>query len=257
MKTEREAALLVVSSDPDLILRRLSALRNAGAYALVPRGAERFRDTYFDTPGGDLGAKRIALRIRDFGAGERALTTLKTPARGAGRVAERGELEVPLTETGARKVLAQLQRLGVRASLPSAREFVKGGERAGGSGALLRASQVRTNRRLLRDVEKNGKRVAELAIDRVSYSLGDTPVRFEEVEIEAKDSGTAGDVERIARALLDEFGRELRPWRASKLAVGKTLEAWSRKGQLAPRLTSKRGLDPAWLPHLARAGARN
>src|SRR5262245_58840554 len=102
---EREAALMIVSADPARTARRIAALRRLGDSALAPRATERFRDTYLDTPGGDLGARRIALRIRDFGGDGPTLTTLKTPGRRAGAVATRGEIEVPLDENGARRGL--------------------------------------------------------------------------------------------------------------------------------------------------------
>jgi len=252
---ERETALVIVSADPDRTVRRLAALRSLGEYALVPRGVERFRDTYLDTPDGELGARRIALRIRDFLGTDRTLTTLKTPGRRFGTVSERGELEVSLDEAGARRVLARLQRLGIRAELPSAREFVHG-EAAGTAAGELRPSQVRGNRRLLREVRRGSARVAEMAIDRVTYEIAGALVRIDEVEIEAKDRGTASDLQRLTRELLARFKDDLRPWQASKLAIGKALEGWKRRGQLSSRLTPRRTVEHAWLPRLARAAQK-
>jgi inorganic triphosphatase YgiF len=248
---ELETSLLVVSRRPGPVLRRLAAIRQIGDYDLVPRATERFRDTYFDTPGGDLGARGIALRIRDFGGEGPARITLKTLGRRVGTVTAREEIEVRSSEAGARRILARLRRLGIRAPLPSPREFVRGRDRS-----RLRPSQIRTNRRQVRDVMREGRRVAELAIDHVVFRFGGSGVRLEEVEIEAKDRGTARDVERLARALLERLGSELRAWSASKLATGMALEAWSRSGQLTPRLTPAKRLGPSWFSRLAKAAAR-
>ena len=59
-----------------------------------------------------------------------------------------------------------------------------------------------------------------------------------------------------APRLLDLFPQDLRPWNTSKLAVGKTPEAWSRKGTLLSSLTPSRSLSPSGILRLARFGAK-
>lgn len=254
---EREAALLVVSRAPDRTIRRLAALRHAGEFELRPRGAETIRDTYLDTPDGRLGAKRIALRTREEGGAR--VVTLKAPGRSRGGVQARSELELPLNLANAGRVLHALKGLGVEGELPSARAFLAG--RWLSSSSLLVPSQVRTTRRLRRDVLRTGapraRRVAELAVDRVVYAFTGARVTLDEIEVEAKDRGTARDVRDLTRELLRLFKGELRPWAHSKLATGKALEDRFRRGRLAPLVTRGRRLDPSAVPALSRALRRD
>ena len=249
---ESEAALLVVSRSPERTIRRLGALRHAGKFELRPRGVETIRDTYLDTPDGRLGAKRIALRTRETERG--TLVTLKATGRARGGVSSRSELELPLNSTNAGRVLRALTRLGIEGEMPSARELVA--RRWLASGSMLVPSQVRTTRRMLRDVFRLGgasrRRVAEMAVDRVLYSFTGARVSLEEVEVEAKDKGTARDVRDFVGALQALFKGELRPWEHSKLATGKALEERHRSGRLASLVTSTRRLKTTGVSALSR-----
>ncbi|TVP57671.1 MAG: CYTH domain-containing protein [Halomonadaceae bacterium] len=83
-----------LSLSPDQVPRLKAAL-------LVLPGAREgatiaMRNTYYDTPAGDLNRRMMALRLRD--AGGTPLQTLKTRGALSGGVATRGEWEWPLTE---------------------------------------------------------------------------------------------------------------------------------------------------------------
>jgi inorganic triphosphatase YgiF len=253
VRAEREAVLLVTSRQSERTARRLAALRRLGSYTLRPRGVVAIVDTYFDTPDGQIGTRHAALRTRR--KGKRLLVTLKAPSSRRGMVQDRSELELPLGIRSAGTVLRRLRRLGVRGFLPSPYELSRLVHGARTDSSPLVPTQRRSTRRLLRDaMRRDGgrdHRVAEISLDRVAYGRG-LGVRLREVEIETKDSGSAGDVEAIARALLRGFPRELRVWKHSKLAVGMALQRLQERGRLDRLLTRRRELRPAAIPRVLR-----
>jgi len=255
VRLERESTLLVVADDPERTLQRIAALRALGGHVLRPRGMERLRDVYLDTPDGRLAARGIALRTRQTGRGAQ-LVTLKGPTAGDPETgAARPELELAAGARATARVREALERMGVR--------------REGGSAApaadLRRALglvevQRRVTRRTVRDVFAPGPRpgppLAELALDRVTYRFGDREARLFEVEIEAlrKDGGAA--VKAVRRALLERFGDALRPWDYSKLATGRALARRNGLGRLAEWLGEGARLKRSAVPRLARSLAR-
>jgi inorganic triphosphatase YgiF len=250
---EHEAVLLVMSGRPERTSRRLAALRRLGSYALRPRGVVAIVDTYYDTPDGKIGSRHAALRTRR--AGGRLLLTLKVPRSRHRMIQDRSELELPLGPRAVNSVLRRLRRLGVRAALPSPSELSRLARRGSAGSASLVPTQRRSTRRLLRDVVAlsggRERRVAELSIDRVVYG-GGLRVRLREVEIEAKDSGTARDIGAIARILMRASRGELRSWDHSKLAVGMAFERLRDRGKLENALTANRDLKPSAVPLLLR-----
>lgn len=118
---------------------------------------------------------------------------------------------MPHTAASVRRVLAALRKVGV-SRCPQA---IPGssGLRLGPSLGLVEV-QERITRRAIRDVyhrtRTRKRRVAELAVDRVTYRVGGHPLELHEVEIEAKAEGGTADVARIVDALRCRFGAALR-----------------------------------------------
>jgi hypothetical protein len=65
------------------------------------------------------------------------------------------------------------------------------------------------------------------------------------VEVEAKTTRGTEAVDTIARALMAQFGTELRKWDYSKLAIGKAIERLLNEGALEDLLEEDGQLTPA------------
>src|SRR5205823_1452131 len=80
----------------------------------------------------------------------------------------------------------------------------------------LQVIQERRTRREARDVvgrsENTTSTLAELAIDRVTYSFQDVKVGFSEVEVEAKSPGGLAIVQAIANTLVSKYQPLLQQW---------------------------------------------
>ena len=112
----------------------------------------------------------------------------------------------------------------------------------------LEVIQERRTRRETRDVvgrsENPTSRLAELAIDNVTYTFQDVKVGFSEVEVEAKSPGGLANVQAIANALVSKYQPLLQQWFHGKfvtgLAIGKLLkidglQSYLVKGNLGPK----------------------
>ncbi len=112
----------------------------------------------------------------------------------------------------------------------------------------LQTIQERRTRREARDVvgrsENPPSTLAELAIDRVTYSFQDVKVGFSEVEVEAKSPRGLTDVQAIANTLVSKYQPLLQQWFHGKfvtgLAIGKLLkidglQSYLVKGNLGPK----------------------
>lgn len=234
-RLEVEATLAVASESPSEVAARIEALGRVGGHPLEWRGREELRDVYLDTPGGELGQRGLALRLRRREAGW--TLTLKGEARPApGGGVERSELEVPWSGEGWRRVLDELRGLGV--APPSGVDPDGASDPAADPGDpvnAVRAAGLRVvqDRRTLRRTARvlpagagGGEPVAHLALDTVRYRPGSgRTVVHREVEVEATERAPEGLPGRIADRLRDRFGDELRPWEHGKLATGAALEA--------------------------------
>jgi len=112
----------------------------------------------------------------------------------------------------------------------------------------LQVIQERRTRREARDVVRQNENpvspLAELAIDRVTYSFQDVKVGFSEVEVEAKSPGAVAIVQAIANTLVSKYQPFLQQWIHGKfvtgLAIGKLLkidgfQSYLVKGNLGPK----------------------
>ncbi|TWB23962.1 inorganic triphosphatase YgiF [Nitrospirillum bahiense] len=80
---------LKLAVDPKHLARLKTAPVLAGPRAVT----KTLRNTYFDTPEGDLAARGVSLRLRHSGA--KVLQTLKGPSAGGGMALARSEWEIP------------------------------------------------------------------------------------------------------------------------------------------------------------------
>ncbi len=112
----------------------------------------------------------------------------------------------------------------------------------------LQVIQERRTRREARDVvgrsEYPTSRLAELAIDKVTYTFQDVTVGFSEVEVEAKSPRGLAIVQAIANTLVSKYQPLLQQWSHGKfvtgLAIGKLLkidglQSYLVKGDLGPK----------------------
>ena len=97
---------------------------------------------------------------------------------------------------------------------------------------------------MVRRSKKPSSTLAELAIDRVTYTFQDIKVGLSEVEVEAKSPGSLANVQKIANTLISKYQPNLQQWFHGKfvtgLAIGKllkieALQSYLVKGSLAPK----------------------
>src|SRR5712691_9312817 len=88
---EVEAAVIIRSENPGLVAGRLARLAKLGSYRLLKERTVHIRDRYFDTPAGDLGKRRVALRIREVDGAR--LITVKADSFRQGSTTSRLEIE--------------------------------------------------------------------------------------------------------------------------------------------------------------------
>jgi len=132
-------------------------------------------------------------------------------------VLEREEIEAPWSATALDRVRTLLAARGIRLGAASAAADPFAALRAMG----LETLQERTTHRRLRDaLDPDGARLAELAIDAVTYHLAAGAVGHHEVEIEAKARQGADYLPRAVAALRARFGDSLTPWLRGKLETG-------------------------------------
>lgn len=233
---EREITLVVVSETAADLARRIGALDRLGGHRLRPKTSVRLRDTYLDTPGGDLAERGLALRVRR--ADGRDLLTLKGGSRSseAGE-ADRLELEAPWSTEAVAEVVEALRERGVEPPGPDGREPPRpeGDPVAALEARGWRVVQERATDRSRWDLLPAGgpEPVAELAVDATRFPAGDEAVEHHELEVEAVGSGGVEVLREVAGDLRDRFGSRLLPWDHSKLAIGRAVEDLAAAGELA------------------------
>ncbi|MBB3230101.1 CYTH domain-containing protein [Halomonas stenophila] len=213
MANEIELKLALGATGPE-------ALRHHPCLAgLAPR-TTRLGNTYFDTPGGDLEAARMALRLRHVD--DRLLQTLKTRGEGSGGLSSRGEWEWEVIGPG-----LDLSRL---AALPPVTALGEG---------VLGKLAPRFTTDFVRETWwlEDDSATIEVALDigEIRSDGREAPIR--ELELELKE-GDAATVLELAARLAEDV--PLRPSDTSKAARGGAL--------LAGRWTLPEGGPPeAWL----------
>jgi inorganic triphosphatase YgiF len=196
MSQEIELKLALAESGP-------ARLRDHPRLAGITPHVTTLGNTYFDTPGAELEAARMALRLRRDG--NRLRQTLKTRGQGGGGISTRGEWEWEVPGPG-------LDLRGL-ATLPSLADF---SEAQLARLAPRFATDFRRETWQLEDAESH----IELALDLGEIHAGDRRVAIREMELELK-RGEPDRLWALAEALTDRVG--LRPADTSKAARGNAL----------------------------------
>ncbi|HSP57144.1 MAG TPA: CYTH domain-containing protein [Halomonas sp.] len=214
MSQEIELKLALAQSGP-------ARLRDHPRLAGITPSVTALGNTYFDTPGAELEAARMALRLRRDG--DRLRQTLKTRGQGGGGLSTRGEWEWDVPGPG-------LDLSGL-AALPPMADF---------SEAQLARLAPRFATDFRRETWQLGEAEChiELALDLGEIHAGERHVAIRELELELK-RGEPAHLWALAEALTDRVG--LRPADTSKAARGNAL----MKGEW--RLPEGGPLASAWL----------
>jgi CYTH domain-containing protein len=250
---EIESTLVVVSETPEAILHAIEGLDEVAGYGLADPRPERIHDRYLDTAERELKKRKIALRVRELDG--RVLLTLKGPsAVGQWGSEDRGELEVEWSEQPWKKVRAELERHGVSVRAVPDQNAADALDALATAG--LEIVQDREAQRRIRDVNHRSGgpgRVAELALDTVTYHLSDRDVRHYEVEIEAKSGEGAEAVAAVTTALTGRYWPWLRPWHHGKLATGQAVAALVGDGRTRDLVGRDGSLEPSAYDAIAEA----
>jgi CHAD domain-containing protein len=224
---------------------KLRALEALGEYRLVPRAEQRVTDHYLDTQRRALLEAGYACRRRADEAGGPEWVTVKELGDALEAVHRRIELETQVPPGSPPE----------RWPEGPARDLVI---RLAGEAPLVELFHL-SQSRLMRDVEREGRRVAVLSLDRVEF--GATLPATYELEIELAPAGDAGDLEALVAAL-EPFG--LNPQTLSKferaLALADSAEPWTpaaperRDGEPASNPAPKKGAGAGAKPRRKARG---
>jgi inorganic triphosphatase YgiF len=216
---ESEIAL-IIKDDADRIRKELAGFRQILGYGLRPKPYRIIYDTYYDTRENFLRQRKISLRTRRLG-GTLLISTKSDIRRIAGNIIQRREMERPWSYDSVRLLVRNLKlktptmSVSRFQSIPVSRALAAMG---------LDVIQERRTRREARDVVRRGKSptsiLAELAIDKVTYTLEDIKVELSEVEVEAKSARSLPIVREIAGALVSKYQPSLQQWFHGKFVTG-------------------------------------
>jgi len=247
-RNQREVEVKLVAGGPTA-REIVDDVAGAGieGFTLSSAGALILHDRYFDTnvfsetERGKLARGGIVFRVRDVQAGERheTLLTVKGTSRTIrGRAIERIEVERPWPSNEAGEVFELLASCGVL--LPR----VAGAWRVDPDvpfGSTLEALglvvlQDRTThrrRRLARraDAPPPAKPSVELSIDRVTFHVAHRYIVHHEIELEALEDGSSGDLDALVEALCAKHPG-LQASLLSKLEIGIGLSLLDEEGLL-------------------------
>lgn len=177
------------------------AQQQAVAAALEPLAVTEMATTYYDTPAGELSARKLTLRRRlENGV---SICTLKTPAGGFGR--GEWDMEADSIQDAAEALCRQSGQTALSELLAHGLTAVCG---------------ARFTRRAA--VVTLPEAVVEVALDRGVLTGGGRELPLCEIEVELK-SGSEAAAEAYARALAGRYG--LRPEEKSKFRRAMTLAA--------------------------------
>ena len=244
---ETEATLVICSETTEEVAGQIAAVTSLDGYSLLPAPDEEIRDVSFDTPGRELRARGLALRVRTMDS--LMLVTLKGPPQAVGWGAvKRMELEAPWSGDAITRTLDELERRGV--ALNHRRRVPYDSDPFGVMMGLgLEEVQDRHTRRLVRRILPEGREdapvLAELDIDHVTYHLPDRHVRHYEVEIEAKVNDGTEVIKAVSGHLQAVFGSGLRSWDHSKLSTGLAISELLGRERPAGLLSNHDAIAPA------------
>lgn len=208
-----EIELKLVALDPD-VLDALADQTELDGYQLSRQPPRAIRDRYWDTPDRRLSNHGFSLRVRiENGAPK---LTLKGAGTREDGLVRHPELEVAADANGWRTVCDELTRAALQ--LPG-RPLIGSDPMHWLQAAGLELTQDRRTARRVLLAAREGRMVAELALDETTYSLGIYEVRFREVEIESL-TGETCHILALGAALRSRFGDRLTSSDRNKYARG-------------------------------------
>jgi len=217
-------AVLIIKGDVDAVLKELADLRSILNYRLEPGQSKTIHDRYFDTIDRRLRKRGANLRIREIDGS--LFISVKSHTRRTLRGATaRREIEVPWSKQNLLSLIKDLE-LEADLALPE-RQFSDADPLAAMEATGLQLVQDRETRREVRDVSSVRKPdlvLAELAIDRVTYHIGNHNISIFEVEVEEKAKGSSSVISDLTKALLQAYQPSLQKWSHGKFVTGLAIQ---------------------------------
>ena len=222
--TSEVEAVLIIKGDVDAVLKELAGLRSILNYRLEPGESKTIHDRYFDTIDRRLRKRGANLRIREMDGS--LFISVKSHTRRTLRGATaRREIEVPWSKQNLLSLIKDLE-LEADLALPE-RQFSDADPLAAMEATGLQLVQDRETRREVRDVSSVRKPdlvLAELAIDRVTYHIGNHNISIFEVEVEEKAKGSSSVISDVTKALLQAYQPSLQKWSHGKFVTGLAIQ---------------------------------
>ncbi len=217
-------AVLIIKGDVDAVLKELAGLRSILNYRLEPGQSKTIHDRYFDTIDRRLRKRGANLRIREMDGS--LFISVKSHTRRTLRGATaRREIEVPWSK---QNLLSLIKDLELEADLALLeRQFSDADPLAAMEATGLQLVQDRETRREVRNVSSVRKPdlvLAELAIDRVTYHIGNYNISIFEVEVEEKAKGSSSVISDVTKALLQAYQPSLQKWSHGKFVTGLAIQ---------------------------------
>jgi len=217
-------AVLIIKGDVDAVLKELAGLRSILNYRLEPGQSKTIHDRYFDTIDRRLRKRGANLRIREMDGS--LFISVKSHTRRTLRGATaRREIEVPWSKQNLLSLIKDLE-LEADLALPE-RQFSDADPLAAMEATGLQLVQDRETRREVRNVSSVRKPdlvLAELAIDRVTYHIGNHNISIFEVEVEEKAKGSSSAISDVTKALLQAYQPSLQKWSHGKFVTGLAIQ---------------------------------
>ncbi len=217
-------AVLIIKGDVDAVLKELAGLRSILNYRLEPGQSKTIHDRYFDTIDRRLRKRGANLRIREIDGS--LFISVKSHTRRTLRGATaRREIEVPWSKQNLLSLIKDLE-LEADLALPE-RQFSDADPLAAMEATGLQLVQDRETRREVRNVSSVRKPdlvLAELAIDRVTYHIGNHNISIFEVEVEEKAKGSSSVISDVTKALLQAYQPSLQKWSHGKFVTGLAIQ---------------------------------
>jgi len=222
--TSEVEAVLIIKGDVDAVLKELAGLRSILNYRLEPGQSKIIHDRYFDTIDRRLRKRGANLRIREMDGS--LFISVKSHTRRTLRGATaRREIEVPWSKQNLLSLIKDLE-LEADLALPE-RQFSDADPLAAMEATGLQLVQDRETRREVRNVSSVRKPdlvLAELAIDRVTYHIGNHNISIFEVEVEEKAKGSSSVISDVTKALLQAYQPSLQKWSHGKFVTGLAIQ---------------------------------